>query len=592
MTNKKNPFKLKKEVSLEATPIVPGLAMGPAFHFRKVSFSIDDLDYKIESVDCEIERFRVACSETTKSLKKTKKLSSAVYEDQFLEIFESQISLLQDKIFLKEIENMIKEDICSAAHAVFKVFREKMDYFFGLENEYFRERALDIQDLKHKLLHAIFGVGTEYQVSIPSIIFAEYLSPSDTIHFNRNFILGFVTDSGGATSHAAIVARSLHLPYVLNDRSLSKIVQNDDFIIIDGYDGRVIINPKQTTISKYAKLKKTYTDIEIKLQKESEKPAITNDGVHIDILANVEFVHEISDVQSFGANGIGLFRTEGIFLEKDTLPSEEDQYQIYRRFSEAMGDNPIVLRTLDAGGDKVLKDLEQPEEQNPFLGWRAIRFCIDEVDIFKTQLRAVLRANVKRNIKLLIPMISCLREIHETKRILNEVRQELTAEGKEFFSEIDMGIMIEIPAAAIMSDIFSAEVDFLSFGTNDLTQYTLAVDRTNQKIAHLFNDMHPAIIRLMQQTIQNATKLNKEISICGELAANPTAIPILLGLGLRKLSISPFMIPRIKKVIRSFSITECEAFVEQVLKLSSALEVKNESKRFFDKNISGDILKN
>jgi phosphotransferase system enzyme I (PtsI) len=466
-----------------------------------------------------------------------------------------------------------------------------MDYFMGLENEYFRERALDIQDLKHKLLHAIFGLGTEYQISIPSVVFADYLSPSDTVHFNRNLILGFATDTGGKTSHAAIIARSLHLPYVINKRNLSKIVQSDDFIILDAYAGKMVINPTEGTIESYKEQKKKYLDIEINLLKESKLPTMTLDGIHIDVMANVEFLHEIGDIMSSGANGIGLFRTEGVFLEKDGLPDEEEQCQIYRRFSEEMKDLPVVLRTLDAGGDKILKDLEQPEEQNPFLGWRAIRFCIDEQDIFKTQLRAIFRANVNNNIKILIPMVSCLREIQETKKIIKEVKKELTSQGQIFYPDTEIGIMIEIPAAALMSDVFAKEVDFLSIGTNDLTQYTLAVDRTNQKIARLFNDMHPAVLRLMETTIKNANSLEKEISICGELAGNPEAIAILLGLGLRKLSMSPNLIPKIKKVIRSLSIAECEKLVEKILTLSSVLEVSEHTKKFYKQKISSaDLL--
>jgi phosphotransferase system enzyme I (PtsI) len=587
----KNKETSKKEIRLDVIPIVPGLAMGPVYHFRKFSFNIDDFDYLIESVEGELNRFRSACNKTIKFLNKTKELSTVIYEDEFLDIFESQIALLEDKIFLEEIESLIKSKQCSAALAVFTVFREKMDYFMGLENEYFRERALDIQDLKHKLLHAIFGLGTEYQISIPSIIFADYLSPSDTVHFNRNLILGFATDTGGKTSHAAIIARSLHLPYVINNNDLSKIVQVDDFIVIDAYSGQVILNPTEKTIESYKEQKKKYIKIEQNLLKESKLPTKTLDGIEVDVMANVEFTHEINEVLNAGASGIGLFRTEGIFLEKNGLPDEEEQYQIYKRFSEEMENNPIILRTLDAGGDKVLKDLELPEEQNPFLGWRAVRFCIDEQDIFKTQLRAIFRANVNKNIKILIPMISCLEEIRMTKKLIAESLKELKSQGKTFYPEAEIGIMIEIPAAAIMSDIFVNEVDFLSFGTNDLTQYTLAVDRTNQKIARLFNDMHPAVLRLMQMTINNANNYNKEVSICGELAGNPEAIAILLGLGLRKLSMSPFLIPKIKKVIRSLSVSDCISFVEKILKLSSAKEVIDQTKKFYHQKISSaDLL--
>jgi phosphotransferase system enzyme I (PtsI) len=285
-----------------------------------------------------------------------------------------------------------------------------------------------------------------------------------------------------------------------------------------------------------------------------------------------------------------LFRTEGIFLEKDGLPDEEEQYQVYRRASDELKNQDVVIRSLDAGGDKILKDLDQPVEQNPFLGWRAIRFCLDERDIFKTQLRAILRANIHSNLKLLLPMVSCLTEIQETKIVLDEVRKELTKEKIWFNEKIKLGIMIEIPSAALMSDVFAREVDFLSFGTNDLTQYTLAVDRTNQKIAKYFSDMHPAVLRLMQLTIKNAEDLQKEISICGEMAANPEAIPLLLGLGIRKLSISPNVIPLIKKIIRSLEISACKSFTERVIMLPTSLEIMEESKKFLKEAIANKGL--
>jgi len=590
MTNKSNTKNVKRQVMLDVVPIVAGMAMGPAYQFRKLSFTVNELDYPIESINAEIERFRLACHKTLTLLSKTKELSSAVYDDQFLEIFESQIALLDDDIFLSEIEAHIRDKKSSAAMAVFTVFREKMDYFMSLQNEYFRERAMDIQDLKYKILHAIFGVGTEYQISVPSVIFADYLSPSDTVHFNRNLILGFVTDTGGRTSHAAIVARSLNLPYVINNQALSKIVQADDFIILDAHAGHVVINPTEKTIGSYKKLKKKYTHIVQELKKESGLPTVTRDGIPIEISANVEFLNELAEAQSCGAQGIGLFRTEGIFLEKEGLPDEEEQYQVYRRASEELKDQTVIIRSLDAGGDKILKDLDQPVEQNPFLGWRAIRFCLDEKEIFKTQLRALLRANINNNLKLLLPMVSCLREIQETKSVLDEVRRALKQEGIPFNTNIELGIMIEIPSAALMSDVFAREVDFISFGTNDLTQYTLAVDRTNQKIARYFNDLHPAVLRLMQLTIKNARALRKEISICGEMAANPEAIPILLGMGLRKLSISPNAIPRIKKIIRLLDAAACEKFANRVITLPSAPEIQEEAKKFIEEKIADEDL--
>jgi phosphoenolpyruvate-protein phosphotransferase len=309
-------------------------------------------------------------------------------------------------------------------------------------------------------------------------------------------------------------------------------------------------------------------------------------------MANVEFYHELEEASAVGAHGIGLFRTEGIFLGREGLPDEEEQYQVYRKFSERLGDLPLILRTIDTGGDKVISELEGFEELNPFLGWRGIRFCLAEPEIFKTQLRAVLRANVNKNIKILIPMISCLREIEQTKILIEEAKGELRQRGSDFHPHIEIGIMIETPSAVIMLDLFASQVDFLSIGTNDLTQYTLAVDRTNSKISNLFSDMHPAVLRLMQKTLQTTSQKRIDISICGEMAGNPQAIPILLGLGLRTLSLNPYAIPKIKKIIRSLSIVACEQLVKELLTLPTAIDVELKAGEFFQTNVpASEILK-
>ena len=578
---------LKNEVQLNAVPVVPEMAMGPVFIFRKYSFEAKDIDYRITDKTQEIEVFRSACNDTIKLLENTKQLSQKVYGDAFLEIFESQIALLDDTIFLNEIELMITKHERSATYAITKVFEEKHDHFLRSNSQYFRDRAFDLEDLKRKLLYSIFGIGNEYQLNIPSIIFADDLSPSDTIHFNRNLILGFVTDTGGRTSHAAIIAKSLHIPYVINDTNLSHIIKNDDFVIIDGHVGKIVINPVKSTINSYLKIQKKYENISLKLINESQLPTVTKDGVEINILANVEFLHELHEVETYGAGGIGLYRTEGMFLEKDILPTEDEQYEIYRKFSETMGDKPINLRTVDVGGDKLIKSQKYHEEHNPFLGWRAIRFCLDEPEIFKAQLRAILRANVNRNIKILIPMVSCIREIVETKKLLKSVKNRLKKQEIIHYPEIELGVMIETPSAAIMCDLLATEVDFLSFGTNDLTQYTLAVDRTNNKISRLFNDMHPAVLRLMRNAIMHSGKNENEISICGEMAGNPQSIALLLGIGLRTLSISPYLIPKIKKLIRMLSLTECEQLASSVLNCRTALEVIENAGLFFNQVTKG-----
>jgi phosphotransferase system enzyme I (PtsI) len=577
MTDKKSG---KTESVFDALCVSPGMAMGPAFHFRKMAFELDDLNYNVSDIDHEIHVFKNACQATIDQLRETQSLSQHLYGEEFVEIFESQIVFLEDQILLAEIEEMIRTEVCSAAYAVFNVFHAKREHFLNLENEYFRDRAIDLLDLKQKLLHTIFGVGTEYQLTVPSVVFAESLSPSDTVHFNRNLILGFVTDTGGRTSHVSIIAQSMQVPYMINDHHLARNCPSGETVILDGYDKKIIFNPSKKTVAGFHTRKKQKAEIRDHLISESALPTETVDKIAVEVHANVEFLQEVKKVKEFNAAGIGLFRTEGIFLEKASLPEEEEQYQIYRKFSVAMKEQPIILRTVDVGGDKLVKNVGAEDEMNPFLGWRAIRFCIDEPDIFKMQLRAILRANVNGNIKIMLPMVSCVEEIRITRKLIEESQEELAAAGTKYYPNPSIGVMIETPSAALMSDVLLEEVDFASIGSNDLTQYTLAVDRTNMKIARLFNDLHPAVLRLMKTTIDNGNKLGKEISLCGEMAGNPLALPVLLGLGFRKLSVSPYLIPKVKKIIRSLEITDCRALVGEVVLLGTAREVENQCRKF------------
>jgi len=579
----------KKERIVQGLRIVPGLAIGPAFLFGRAPLKVDDISYQVTDVPGELKRFDNACHTTVDQLIRAKNISLSKYPKELIEIFDSQIAIIEDKIFLEEIKNEINDYRCSAAEAITRVLKKKKEYFLTLENKYFRDRAHDIEDLKQKLLHSLFGVGQDYQLSIPSIIFTHNLFPSDTVHFNRNLILGFVTDTGGRTSHAAIIARSLSIPYVINNEGLSKTIKERDYSVLDGYNGQIILNPTEKTINDYKKLKTNYQRMIKKLEKETAKPSKTTDGVSIHVFANVEFIHEVEDAVRLGADGVGLFRTEAIFLEKNEIPDEDYQYNIYRRFSNILGDRPLTLRTIDAGGDKILPELEGLDELNPFLGWRAIRFCLDQTHIFESQLRAILRANVTGNIRILIPMISCLWEIVETKNIIEKVKADLKKEKIEFYENTQLGIMIETPAAALLSDIYAPEVDFMSIGTNDLTQYTLAVDRTNQKIAHLFNDLHPAVLRLILQTIKTARDHRIDLSICGELAGNPHAIGALIGLGLRNFSMSPKLIPVIKKVVQSISLKACESLTMDVLQMKTAEDVESRFTEFHQKYLPEDL---
>jgi phosphotransferase system enzyme I (PtsI) len=449
-----------------------------------------------------------------------------------------------------------------------------------LENTYFRERAYDILDLKQKLIHALFGIDIDYQLHKPAIVVADMLSPSDTVNFNRNLIQGFLTDRGGITSHAAILARGLRIPSVVNGLNLSKIIQNDDPLIIDGFTGTLILNPSESTIKDYEKLQKRHAAIHKKLEKEIKESTTTTDGEHVQLMANLEFSNEIGYAKNSLAEGIGLFRTESIYIKPDSEPTEEYQYEMYKSLAEQMSPYEVVIRTIDLGGDKLVEGYTETDEQNPFLGWRAIRFCLDRVDIFKIQLRAIYRAGKFGKVKILIPMISSIQEIVQTKELIKTIISELEKENLKYNSDIPLGIMIETPATAVSAENFAQYVDFFSIGTNDLTQYTLAIDRTNDKVARSYNPFNPAVLILIEKTIKAANLKGIDVGLCGELSSVPEAVPLLLGMGLRSLSMTPFFIPEIKKIVRSLSISDCENLWSQVKQMHQENEIEDECHRF------------
>jgi len=579
--------KLKREITLTGTPTSPGIALGPVFMFRSFSINISELEIKVEDVEQEIERFDHAIQVVVEQLDYAKNSSEEYYADQFAEIFESQKAFLHDKVLINEIKQEIRNSRHSAAFVVSKVLSQKSDYFINLENIYFRERAYDIIDLKYKLIHALLGIDLDYHLSKPSVVVAELLSPSDTVQFNRNLILGFLTDKGGKTSHAAIMARGLRIPAVVNRYNLSQIIHEDDYLILDGFKGTIIINPTQETRQKYEKLKKEYTKFARSLIELIHLPAETKDGQRIRLEANIEFGHELNDVKANKADGIGLLRTESIFIEKKSLPSEEEQFNFYKRVVEQCNPNPVTIRTVDLGGDKLLEGFSSEDELNPFLGWRAIRFCLDRPRIFRSQLRAILRASHFGNVKILLPMVSSVEEVEKTKVLIADVKEQLMREQIPFNTHIKLGIMIETPAAAIAAPIFAKHVDFFSIGTNDLTQYVLAIDRTNEKVSKYSNTFNPAVLNLVYKTIKTGQENNLEVSLCGEFAATPEAIPLLLGMGLRTLSMNPFYLPEAKKIIRTFDTKDCRELFEKTRALASAAEIEKMCRTFLEKHATG-----
>lgn len=579
------PSLTQREISLPGLATSSGIAIGSVFLFRSFKLNIDELQIKVADPQKEWRYFERAVRLVTRQLNMAQNTSSRQYGDQFDEIFESQRAFLKDPVLLKEIRQEIESSQLSASFVVSKILTEKTDYFINLENMYFRERAYDIMDLKQKLIHSLLGIDINYNLSRPSIVVADMLSPSDTVQFNRNFILGFLTDKGGKTSHAAIMARSLQIPAVVNGHNLSQLIPPDSTVILDGYSGTIILNPLPETREYYKKQLAAHEKENIALRTGLEQAATTVDGTSVQILANIEFNQEVVEVKENFADGVGLFRTESVFIEKSTLPSEEEQFELYKHLVENLSPKPVTVRTIDLGGDKFLENYSQTDELNPFLGWRAIRFCLDEPEIFKIQLRAIFRASVYGNVHILIPMISSVEEIISTRLLLDEVREELTSEGQAFNADIKLGIMIETPAAAMMVDILSEYVDFFSIGTNDLTQYVLAIDRTNEKVSGSYNTFNPAVLAFIANTIQAGAVHKREVTLCGEFAAQPGAIPLLLGMGLRQFSMSPHAIALSKKIIRSLNVTECVQLYEEVKTMHTSKEVEKSCMQFVKKHV-------
>lgn len=574
---------IKKEVILDGMPTSPGIAMGPVYIFNPYPINIAELGSEAKDPDQEILLFDRARRRVLEQLKFAKENSEASYGDQFSDIFETQQAFLNDQVLMDEIKKAIGDKAQSAVHVVAEILSQKSDYFINLENTYFRERAFDIIDLKQKLILALVGINIDYQLSQPSIVLAETLSPSDTVHFNRKFILGFLTDKGGKTAHATILARGLRIPAVVNRINLSKLLNRDDFLIIDGFKGTIIINPNDATIEKYQQLLQYHQKINEDLIETAQEKAVTRDGQEIQLLVNIELPNELEYDKNTFADGIGLFRTENIFLQYKYQPDEETQFQIYARLIEKVAPHPVVIRTIDVGGDKMIAGFGPQRELNPYLGWRAIRFCLDRPEIFKTQLRAILRSSVFGNVIILIPMVSTLEEIDQTKALIKEAQEELKLKNLRFNDKVPLGIMVETPAAAIYADKFARHVDYFSIGTNDLTQYVLAIDRTNDRVARYYNSFNPAVLLLMHKTIQAAQKRHIGVSICGEFGAQPEAIALLIGMGLRSFSMSPQFIPWAKKVIRSLDTRQCIDLFKEVKKLDTSKQVEQKCLEFVGK---------
>ena len=552
-----------------------GIGIGPVYLYNPHGFSAPRRTLRPEEVEVEIARYREALRKTKTQILELETRMQEKLGDEHVAIFQAHQVVLEDPLFLEEIPNAVSKRRLNAEHLVVEGLEKFKTLIASLEDPYFRERGVDIQDVGERLLKNLTGTEKELfkKLDREVVVVAPDLAPSDTVTMPTDKVKGFCTDVGGRTSHVAIVARSLGLPAVVGMQTLMKEVEDGDLLIVDGNKGLVVVNPNPQTLKQYQRLKESYEAFQRSLEELRALPAVTPDNHQVTLAANIEIPQELDEIFRHGAEGVGLFRTEFLFLDRSEVPTEDEQFESYRNLAEKTGVSPAILRTLDLGGDKVLSHLNSPHESNPFLGLRAIRFCLKRPDIFKPQLRAILRAAASGPIKVMFPMISNLDEVRQAKQVMEECAKELRMEGKVLRDRIEIGAMIEIPSAALMADLLIQELDFLSIGTNDLIQYTLAVDRVNESVAYLYEPLNPAILRLIQMTVDACHRHNKWVGMCGEMAGDPQCVPLLLGMGLDEFSVSMSVIPEIKKVIRLMPFDLAQAIAREALKLRTPEEV-------------------
>ncbi len=563
--------------TIQGIPVSPGVSIGIAHVLRSEDFfSVAKLTIPPQDIPKEIVRFEDILIKTRSELFAIRKKIAQELGHEHSDIFSAHLLILEDRTLIEDVLSKIKEERVSTEYAFSIVIQRYFHAFAQINDEYLKERVADIRDVGRRILLNLRGENQDSLVHLKEevIVIAHDLSPSETATMDRKHVIAFATEIGGPTSHTAIMARSMEIPAVVGLDRISHEVANGDLIVIDGNRGIVIINPDRETIERYAHEETRFVELISELDKLKMLPAETLDGYKIQLMANIEFPDEIPSIMAHGSEGIGLYRTEYFYMNRADLPTEEEQFQAYKKVAEQLNPKPVVVRTLDLGGDKFLSSLDLPHEMNPFMGWRAIRFCLTRVDIFKTQLRAIMRASVYGKLKLMYPMISNYTELIQANKVLEEVKAELAEKKIDFDSKVEVGAMIEIPSAAIISDILARAVDFFSIGTNDLIQYSLAVDRVNEKIAYLYEPTHPAILKLIHQTISNAKKAGIWTSVCGEMGGDPAMALLLLGFGINQLSMSSFALPKVKKVIRSVTLKQAQDIAMRALEFTTGEEIR------------------
>ncbi|MFT7828543.1 phosphoenolpyruvate--protein phosphotransferase [Priestia megaterium] len=550
-----------------------GIAIAKAFRLENPELTVEKKS--VTEVEAEVARLEAALEKSKSELEIIREHARKELGDDKAEIFEAHLLVLSDPELINPIKDKITNENVNAEHALDEVAAMFINMFESMDNEYMKERAADIRDVTKRVLAHLLGVNVSNPslISEEVVIIAEDLTPSDTAQLNRKFVKGFTTDIGGRTSHSAIMARSMEIPAVVGTKTVMEDIQNGVLVIVDGLDGEVIVDPSEETVKAYEKKAAEYAEQKAEWAKLVNEKTVSADDHHVELAANIGTPEDVKGVLENGGEGVGLYRTEFLYMGREELPTEEEQFTSYKTVLERMEGKPVVVRTLDIGGDKELPYLNLPKEMNPFLGFRAIRLCLEMQDMFRTQLRALLRASVYGNLKIMFPMIATVDEFRQAKVILLEEKAKLQQEGVQVSEDIEVGMMVEIPSSAVIADLFAKEVDFFSIGTNDLIQYTLAADRMNERVSYLYQPYNPAILRLVNMVIKAAHKEGKWVGMCGEMAGDEIAIPILLGLGLDEFSMSATSILKARSQIRQLSKADIEPHLDTILSMSSTEEV-------------------
>ena len=550
-----------------------GISFAKAYVFVEPDLTVKEV--KIEDVAAEIKRFEDAIEASKKELTIIKENALASLGADKAAVFEAHLLILDDPEFMGTVKTDIESKVINAEYA----FKETSDMFISMfeamDNEYMKERAADIRDVSKRILAHLLGVDLPNPSLIDEevIVIAEDLTPSDTAQLNKKYVKGFATNIGGRTSHSAIMARSLEIPAVVGTSSITEDVKNGDILILDGLDGVVLVNPDEATTAEYKEKHAKFEAQKAEWAKLVTEKSVTKDGHEVILAANIGTPADLEGVKNNGGEAVGLYRTEFLYMGREQLPTEDEQFEAYKAVLEGMGDKPVVVRTLDIGGDKELPYLDLPKEMNPFLGFRAIRLCLEEKDLFRTQLRALLRASVYGKLCVMFPMIATVQEFRAAKALFLEEKEKLVAEGVAVSNDIELGIMVEIPSTAVIADIFAKEVDFFSIGTNDLIQYTMAADRMSEKVSYLYQPYNPAILRLVKNVIEASHKEGKWTGMCGEMAGDSLAIPLLLGMGLDEFSMSATSILQARSQIKNLTLDEMKELVEKAVMCATTEEV-------------------